>query len=41
MIYLDQIRTTIKALGSIPPIEIPKSIETNLLEAFRSWKQSR
>ena len=38
--YLDQMRLTVKALGSQPHIEIPRSVESNLLNAFRSWKHS-
>jgi anti-sigma factor RsiW len=38
--YLDQMRFTIKALGAKPRGEIPKAIESNLLQAFRSWKNS-
>ena len=39
--YLDQMRLTIKALGAKPSVEIPKAIESDLLLAFRRWKNSR
>ena len=39
--YLDQMRLTIKALGAKPRVEIPKAIESDLLLAFRRWKNSR
>jgi hypothetical protein len=41
VIYLDQMRYTLKALGAKPRIDIPKAIEHELLQAFRSWKNSR
>jgi hypothetical protein len=39
--YLDQMRFTVKALGAKPRVEIPKAIESELLQAFRQWKASR
>jgi len=36
--YVDQMRVTIKAMGSKPPLKIPSSIEKSLLEAFQRWK---
>ena len=36
--YVDQMRVTIQAMGSKPPLKIPSSIEESLLEAFRGWK---
>src|SRR5215475_10150531 len=36
--YVDQMRVTIQAMGSKPPLKIPSSIEAPLLEAFRRWK---
>ena len=39
--YLDQMRLAIKALGAKPRVEIPKAIESDLLQAFRRWKNSR
>jgi len=41
MAYLDQMRITVKTLGTVPPREIPESIKSGLLGAFRSWKNSR
>ena len=38
--YLDQMRATIKVLGARPRVEIPPAIESDLLQAFRSWKKS-
>jgi len=39
--YLEQMCFTIKALGAKPRGEIPKAIASDLLQAFRSWKNSR
>src|SRR5262245_34639166 len=39
--YLHQMRTTIKALGAKPRVEIPQSIQSDLLQAFRDWKHAR
>ena len=39
--YLEQMRFTIKALGAKPRGETPKAIESDLLQAFRTWKHSR
>ena len=39
--YLDQMRATVKALGAKPRVEIPPAIESDLLQAFRRWKNSR
>ena len=39
--YLDQMRLTVKALGTRSGVEIPKSVESELLQAFRQWKGSR
>jgi hypothetical protein len=39
--YLEQMRFAIKALGAKPRGEIPKDIESGLLQAFRGWKNSR
>jgi len=35
MAYLDQMRITVKTLGTVPPLEIPESTKSGLLEAFR------
>ena len=39
--YLDQMRAIVKALGAEPPLEIPPAIESDLLQVFRRWKDSR
>ena len=39
--YLDQMRLTVKALGAKPRVEIPKAVESELLQTFRQWKASR
>jgi hypothetical protein len=39
--YLEQMRFTIKALGGKPRGKIPKGIKSSLLQAFRTWKDSR
>jgi len=39
--YLDQMRLTVKALGARSRVEIPKAVESELLHAFRQWKDSR
>jgi anti-sigma factor RsiW len=36
--YIDQMRATMKALKVHPHVEIPKSVESDLLQAFRRWK---
>ena len=36
--YLDQMRRTIAALGTLPPETIPSPIRNQLLDAFRDWK---
>jgi anti-sigma factor RsiW len=38
VIYLEQMRFTIRALGARPRGGIPKAVESDLLQAFRSWK---
>jgi anti-sigma factor RsiW len=39
--YLDQMRFTVKSLGAKPRVEIPKAVESELLQAFRQWKAPR
>ena len=39
--YLDQMRATLKTLSEKPSLEIPKAMESDLLQAFRNWKDSR
>ena len=36
--YVDQMRVTIHAIGSRPPLKIPPAMEDSLLQAFRRWK---
>jgi anti-sigma factor RsiW len=36
-VYLDQMRTTIAALGELPPERLPRSAREQLLATFRSW----
>jgi anti-sigma factor RsiW len=38
--YLDQMRLTIKALGAKPRVKIPQETQSDLLQAFRRWKNS-
>ncbi len=38
--YLDQMRETIAALGSLPPESISPEMERGLLDAFRDWRES-
>ncbi|MGH3877548.1 MAG: anti-sigma factor family protein [Actinophytocola sp.] len=35
--YLDQIRATIRELGTLAPESLSEPARTNLLAAFRSW----
>lgn len=37
--YLDQMRETIAALGSLPPESISPEMERRLLDAFRDWRE--
>lgn len=36
--YLDQMRRTIAALGTLPRESIPRDVRDRLLDAFRDWK---
>ena len=36
-VYLDQMRTTIAALGDLPPERLPRSAREGLLATFRYW----
>jgi len=38
--YLQQLRTTIRSLGQLPPPPMPPNVRTALLSRFRSWKQA-
>ena len=37
--YLDQMRRTLYALGTLPEETIPQQARDDLLHAFRTWKQ--
>lgn len=39
--YVRQLRATAKALGKLPPPEIPADLEAELLRRFDGWKASR
>ncbi len=36
--YVRQLRATAKALGKLPPPELPPELEAELLRRFESWK---
>lgn len=38
--YVDQLRTTVTALGRIREEDVPDETRTQLLAAFRDWKRS-
>jgi len=38
--YLEQIRATIRVVGSLTPNDLTQAAETALLKAFRDWKRS-
>lgn len=40
-IYLDQMRETLRVLGSIPPEQVGPEARSRLLTAFRGWSQQR
>jgi anti-sigma factor RsiW len=40
-VYLEQMRTTIAALGHIPPESLDAEAEQRLLHAFRDWSYGR
>ncbi|HKN52147.1 MAG TPA: zf-HC2 domain-containing protein [Amycolatopsis sp.] len=37
--YLDQFRTTIRQLGTLPPETLSPEARDNLLTAFRNWRR--
>jgi anti-sigma factor RsiW len=39
--YLEQMRITVRTLGSLPTETIPPDAREALLEAFRDWKRER
>lgn len=38
--YLEQMRASMKAIRSKPPLKIPPAVESTLLTAFRHWKNA-
>jgi anti-sigma factor RsiW len=38
--YLEQMRTTIRLVGTLTPNDLTQTAETVLLQAFRDWKRS-
>lgn len=38
--YLEQMRTTIRLVGTLTPNDLTQAAETALLQAFRDWKRS-
>jgi anti-sigma factor RsiW len=38
--YLEQMRTTIRVVGTLTPNDLTQAAETVLLKAFRDWKRS-
>ena len=38
--YLEQIRRTIRVVGTLAPNDLTQAAETALLQAFRDWKRS-
>jgi predicted anti-sigma-YlaC factor YlaD len=37
--YLDQMKQTVRAMGQLPPEDIPPEVRNQLLERFRDWKR--
>ena len=40
-VYLEQVRTTIREIGSVRTDDLPEGFCDNLVAAFRSWRGSR
>ncbi|HEV2027654.1 MAG TPA: zf-HC2 domain-containing protein [Candidatus Dormibacteraeota bacterium] len=38
--YLAQMRVTRRIIGSLADVPIPETVERELLEAFRNWRQA-
>ena len=38
--YVEQLRTTIRLVGTLTPDDLTRDAETALLQAFRDWKRS-
>lgn len=39
--YVRQVRATTSALGELPPPEVPRELEEELLRRFDGWKRHR
>ncbi len=39
--YVRQVQATAKALGKLPPPELPPELEAELLRRFERWKTTR
>jgi hypothetical protein len=39
--YVRQVKATTKALGKLPPPELPPELEAELLRRFETWKSTR
>jgi anti-sigma factor RsiW len=39
--YVRQVKATARALGRLPPPELPPELEDELLRRFESWKRKR
>jgi predicted anti-sigma-YlaC factor YlaD len=37
--YLRQMRSTVRALGSLPPDAVPPDVREELLHRFREWRK--
>lgn len=38
--YVEQLRTTIRLVGTLTPDDLTRDAESTLLQAFRDWKRS-
>jgi anti-sigma factor RsiW len=38
--YVEQLRTTIRLVGTLTPDDLTRDAEATLLQAFRDWKRS-
>ena len=39
--YVRQVKATTRALGELPPPEMPPELEAELLRRFENWKSTR
>jgi len=39
--YVRQVKATARALGALPPPELPRELEEELLRRFEGWKAKR